>query len=376
MVVALILAGGSGERFWPKSRKKSPKHLLKIYGKKSLLTRTVERLEGLVGLEHIWVVTNQEQADLIKEAWKKDAVRDSRKIRKGGCLKKVASRRVHILIEPEARDTAAAIGLAALKMKKIYGPETIMLVVSADHWIGKTKDFKESLRRGIDLCRQEKGLVTVGVRAVRPEVGFGYIEKGRSHPAIPRVFKVKRFIEKPGLARAKKISRSSRYLWNSGIFVWKIEEILTAFKKYLPAGFKYLSQIEKGSGQPNKEKSILGIYRRVKKVSIDYGIMEKAENVWVVDGKFLWEDVGSWVAWSGLQKKGVSGNVLLGEVIPIKVKNSIVWSDKRLVAALGINNLIIVAEKDAVLVCGKEHSQEIKKIVARFRQKKKWQKYL
>ena len=376
MVVALILAGGSGERFWPKSRQKSPKHLLKIYGKKSLLTRTIERLEGLAGLEHVWLVTNQEQADLIKEDWKKDAVRDSRKIRKGGRLKKAASRRVHILIEPEARDTAAAIGLAALKMKKVYGPEVIMLVVSADHWIGKTKDFKESLCRGIDLCQQEKGLVTVGVRAVRPEVGFGYIEKGRPHPAISRVFKVKRFIEKPGLARAKKISRSSRYLWNSGIFVWKIEEILAAFKKYLPAGFKYLSQIEKMSGRPNKEKSILEIYRRVKKVSIDYGIMEKAENVWVVEGKFLWEDVGSWVAWSGLQKKGVSGNVLIGEVIPIKVKNSIIWSDKQLVAALGIDNLIIVAEKDAVLVCRKEHSQEIKKIVARFRQKKKWQKYL
>ena len=359
MVVALILAGGRGERFWPKSRKKSPKHLLKLYGKKSLLTQTVERLESLADPEHIWVVTNQEQANLIRDARRRDAVRNFR-----------------ILIEPEARDTAAAIGLAALKMKKIYGPETIMLVVSADHWIGKTKEFQESLRRSIDLCRQEKGLAAVGVKAVRPETGFGYIEKGRAHPAIPRVFKVKRFIEKPGLTRAKNFSRSSRYLWNSGIFVWKIEEILAAFKKYLPAGFKYLSQIEKESGRPNKQKSILEIYRRIKKVSIDYGIMEKAENVWVVEGKFSWEDVGSWAAWSGIQKKGASGNVLIGEVIPIKVKNSIIWSDKQLVAALGIDNLIIVVEKDAVLVCRKENSQEIKKITARIRQKKKWQKYI
>jgi len=352
MVIALILAGGRGERFWPKSRKKSPKHLLKLYGEQSLLIQTIKRLDGIVDSQNIWVITNPEQAALIKKT-------DKNRLP------------FRILIEPEGKNTAAAIGFASIKMKKIYGLEATMLVLSADHWIGKIKEFKNSLRRGINLASREKALITVGVKATRPETGFGYIEKRISYPGIPKVFKVKRFIEKPELTRAKKLCQSSRYLWNSGIFIWKIEDILAAFSKHLPVHFKLLSQIKSGTkkGQVNK------IYRRLKKISIDYGIMEKAKNVWVVEGRFLWDDVGSWTAWARLKKEGASGNILIGEIIPFKTHNSIIWSDKPLVATIGINNLIIIVNKDALLVCARDQTQDIKKIVAQLHQKKKWQRY-
>jgi len=355
MVIVLILAGGRGERFWPKSRKNFPKHLLKFYGQDSLFTQTIKRAKGLVKYEHIWVATNQTQAGLIKKSWK-------------------GKFPFHFLIEPEGRNTAAAIGLAAIRFKKSYGPEAVMVVLSADHRVGKTKEFKDSLRASIDLAEREKGLVTIGVKALRPEAGFGYLEKGDKHSFIAGAFRVKSFIEKPEISRAKKLLESSRYLWNSGIFVWTVEEILSAFKKHLPGHSKLLSQIEKK--RDYSSRALRNIYHRFESISIDYGIMEKAKNVWMMEGKFIWDDVGSWVSWARLKGKRAGKNITIGEVIPIDTKDSIIWSDKQLVAALGIKNLIVIADKDVVLVCAKDRAQEIKKIVSGLNQRKKWQRYV
>ncbi len=353
MITALVLAGGRGERFWPKSRKNNPKHLLRLSGKDCLLSQTIKRLTGIVKTEDIWVVTNQEQAVLIRKLWK-------------------GKPPFKLLTEPEGRNTAAAIGLAAVKMEKVYGSDTVMIVLSADHWVGKIGEFKNSLRRGINLVREENGLVSIGVKATRPETGFGYIEKGYSHPGIPGVFKVKRFIEKPELARAKKFYADSRYLWNSGIFIWKFKDILAAFNEYLPLHLKLLSQINAGF----KKEFIKKTYRQIKKVSIDYGIMERVRNVWTVEGNFLWEDVGSWTTWEKFQKKKASGNVLIGEIVPYETSNSLIWSNKQLVATLGIKNLVIIVDKDAILVCDKSRVQDIKLLVAKLKRKKNWQRYL
>lgn len=349
---AVILAGGSGERFWPESRAKKPKYTMKIMGSKSLIVQTVARLNGLIPKKNILVVTTRDQAKVIR-----------------GELKGTIGDK-NILIEPVCRDTAAAIGLASICVKK-KNPEATMVVLPADHYIRDTKGFKMAIKNAVNIAQKGR-LVTLGINPTFPSTGYGYIEvKGHGSRSKGKAgyFEVKRFVEKPNRLFAERFLKSKKFFWNAGIFAWKADVVLDSMKRYMPDLYKSLVKIEKGTNASS-------VYKGLKKVSIDYGIMEKAKNKALISAKFDWTDLGSWFSLAELHKKDKENNAIRGLNIGYKTKNSAVFTSKNhLVATVGIKNLVIVHTDDATLVADISRAQEVKKIVE-FMRKKGLKKYL
>lgn len=331
-IYAVIMAGGSGERFWPKSRRAMPKQLLALVSKKSMIEETIARLRGLVPKNKIIIVTNKLQKKLIKEKTK--------------CK--------NIIAEPVSKNTAPCIAVSA----KIIDPDSVMVVLPADHYIKDVKRFKKVLKRAIDIASREDVLVTLGIKPGQPHTGYGYLEKGEK--IGDSLFKVKRFTEKPNLRLAKKYIRSGKFLWNSGMFIWKVRTIKEEIAKYLPR----LSEL-------CEKQSINNIYKKAENISIDYGVMEKTDRAVVLEACFNWDDVGNWAS---LNK--YCNNMLRGEVIVKDVNNSTIITDRALVGAIGVRDLIIVVTKDAVLVCPKERVEEVKDIVGMLKRKRRYKKYL
>lgn len=350
---AVILAGGSGTRFWPLSRETTPKQMLRVFGDLTMVQQTVSRLGEAVPLANIYIVTGQKYAyDIRSQLLEVDC--------SGG---------VKLLNEPEGKNTAPAIGFAAAHIMK-KSPDAVMAVMPSDHIITKNDVFLKVLKQAKKLA--EKGyLTTIGIKPDRPETGYGYIQTGKSLLKVAGTgsFKVERFVEKPDVKTAKSYLKSGDYLWNSGIFVWRVKDILSEISRQMPDLYKGIVSMQKAIGKKDEETVVAEVFRGLKPVSIDYGVMEKAKKVAVVSADIGWSDMGSWRAIEDISEKDESGNIIAGNVIDIGSRDSIVYAGKRLVATVGLQDMVVVDTPDATLVCHKDHTQDVRKVVEELRKK-------
>ena len=342
-ITALIMAGGRGERFWPKSRKTMPKQFLSLTDDgKTMIQLTVERISSVVDMEDIYIATNKDYKELVRSQ-----------------LPGIPEE--NILCEPVGRNTAPCIGLGAVHMAKKYD-DAIMLVLPSDHLIKFNKMFLSVLKDSCDVAEKDRNLVTIGITPTYAETGYGYI-KFDSHVMEGRAYKVDRFVEKPSLEVAKEYLETEEYLWNSGMFVWKLSSILYNLERFMPETFAGLKRIQASIGTPEEEDVLRKEFAQFQSQSIDYGIMEKAENIYTVPGTFGWDDVGSWLAVERIRKSNEMGNVVSGNIITVGTHNCIIQGEKKLIAAVGLEDLIIVDTEDATLICAKDSTADIKKVL-------------
>lgn len=343
---ALIMAGGHGTRFWPLSREMMPKQMLKIVGSNTMIQDTVQRILPLVPLNHLYIATNEKHAENIDTQLKE--------------ISKIKSN-INFIVEPMGKNTAPAIAVAATYINEI-DPESIMVVLPADHVIQKKTEFLELLKQAERLAAQGY-LVTFGIKPTRPETGYGYIKAGKKTFAG---FNVDKFTEKPNLKTAQKYLKNPKYFWNGGIFVWQTKTILQEIKKYLPSLYEKLDFLRSA---PNQEEALKNFYSEIKPISIDYGIMEHTNKAVVIPADISWNDIGSWAAIDEVVEKDLNGNIIAGNVVDINSQNSIIYGGKELVATIGLNNMVVVSTDDAILICPKNKSQEVKNVVDKIKEK-------
>ncbi len=350
---ALIMAGGRGERFWPESRMNMPKQFLSLTGDgKTMIQLTVERISSLVAMEDIFIATNELYRDIVREQ-----------------LPGLPEE--NILCEPIGRNTAPCIGLGAVHIAH-KAKDALMFVLPSDHMIKYTAIFRQTLLDACEVAEKGDALVTLGITPDEPETGYGYIRFDPNR-VEGRAYAVERFVEKPDLETAKTYLASGEYLWNSGMFIWKVSSILASMKTYLPDMYEGLERIGASIGREDQDAVLDREFRAFRSVSIDYGIMEKAKNIFCLAGNFGWDDVGSWLAVSRIQKTNEFGNVVKGNVVTIGTSNSIIQGREKLIAAVGLKNIVIVDTEDAVLICDKESAGDIKKVLENLRICNKYQ---
>jgi mannose-1-phosphate guanylyltransferase len=346
---AVIMAGGRGERFWPKSRKELPKQFLPLVEEKSLLQQSYERVLDFVDQRNILIVTGREHLDLARAQ-----------------LPHLP--KANFLAEPQGRNTAPCIGLAAIHICK-RDPKAVMLVFPADHLVQGREDFIRSMTRALKLASNTDNLVTIGIIPTRPETGYGYIEReDNPFPGAPPAYLVHRFVEKPVYQNALQYLRSGKYLWNSGIFAWKASLILEKMQKHLPDLYQGLMEISAHLGCEEEEDVLNRIFPTLPHISIDYGILEKETDLVVVQGDFGWDDLGSWSALAECFPKDGTKTVSMGQHVGIDTTDCLVYGRDALIATLGVENLVIVQEKDVVLVCSKNRTQEVKNLVLKIKE--------
>lgn len=343
------MAGGGGTRFWPLSRKEIPKQLLNLSGKGIMVNETIDRMSQFIEKENIFIVTNVTQAQLMLTKTEGRIQRD------------------HILAEPAARNTAACIGYAAIEILNKYG-DGIMCIVPSDHYIEKEDVFADELKAAMTAAEVSDKLVTIGITPTFPSTGYGYIkyEKDKPSDLCSTYFPVQEFVEKPDLETAEVYVEDGSFLWNSGMFVWKASTILRYFETLLPDIYACLLEIADAMNTEHEQEVIDRVYPTIPKISIDYGIMERAEDVIVLKGDFGWNDVGSFETLESLYEKDSAGNVIFanGETpLLIDTQNCTVYAEKRLIATIGVENLIVVETEDAVLVADKNRAQDVKMVV-------------
>ena len=345
----VIMAGGSGTRFWPLSRQLFPKQLLRIIGEETLIQQTMRRVVNRTPPDRVMISTNPAQAESIRvqlREWK-DALRDN------------------FVLEPEGRNTAPAIALVALELVR-RDPDAVMLVVPADHIVNGQKDFDAAVSLASMLA--ENGLlVTFGIKPIRPETGYGYIKPNRKI-ILAKQGKLKghpvgRFVEKPNALKASQYVKAGGYYWNSGMFVWRAATILAEIRRYQPVLFRGIEDIGRLVEQGAPRTAIDEKYRKLPSVSIDTGVMERSKKAAVVPVNFRWSDVGSWGSLDEVAKKDKTGNVIGGRVVDIGSQRSIVYGDRRVVATIGLTDMVVVDTPDATLVCPKSRAQDVKKVV-------------
>lgn len=342
---AVIMAGGRGTRFWPRSRDRKPKHLLDILSERTIVQETVDRIRPLVPPERILIVTGRAHAAELASQ-----------------LPEIPAE--NILIEPMGRNTAPCIGLAALHVRR-FEPDGVMAVLPADHRIADGGRFLEVLRAAAEAAAPGRSLVTIGIAPTAPETGYGYLELGEEEGAVrgEAVWRVRSIREKPDRETAKAFLAEGRYAWNSGMFVWTAAAILAAIGQWLPDLSAGLDRIDEALGTDGESSVLEAVYPALPSISIDYGVMEKAGNVLVLRGEFGWSDVGSWDALWEVSPKDPAGNVWKGTVAAAGTKNTLVVSGKRLVALAGVEDLIVVDTEDALLVCRRGDSQRVREVV-------------
>ncbi len=345
----VIMAGGSGTRFWPLSRHLFPKQLLRIGGEHTLIQQTMQRVLGCAPASNVLISTNAAQADLIRTQlvdWKEDLANG-------------------FLLEPEGRNTAPAIALAAIEVLA-RDPNGLMLVVPADHVVTGQRDFGAAVQLASQLA--SKGyLVTFGIKPIRPETGYGYIKpNGKSllgKRGKLRGYVVQKFVEKPNARKAAQYLKAGNYFWNSGMFIWRAATIMEEIGLHQPAIKASMDRIRKLRTEGASKQQIDEVYRRIAPVSIDNGVMERSSKAAVVPVRFKWSDVGSWGSLDEVAEKNRGGNVVTGRVIDIDSTQSIVYADRRVVATIGLQDMVVVDTPDATLVCPKSRAQDVKKIV-------------
>ena len=351
---AVIMAGGVGTRFWPRSRERSPKQFLEILGGGTMIENTLSRLKPLVDPNDMYVVTNRVQAEMVKRLVP-------------GMLPS------NVLAEPIGRNTAACIGLAALWIHRV-DPDGVMVVSPADHIVQNTEEFIRILKLAVRVAHEKDALVTIGIKPTHPETGYGYIQSAeeeidRNEFRAEGVYRVKTFAEKPNLETAEKFLQSGDFLWNSGIFVWKASVILREIELHLPDLHEQLHDIQETVGTSVYEQTLEHAYRIIRSISIDYGVMEKAGNVFVVKGDFGWSDVGSWDEVVRLTPGDENGNSIRGRTVVMDSRSNYIDAGNKIVATIGVEDLIIISTDDAVIVCKKGRSQEVKEVVDFIRRK-------
>jgi len=348
---AVIMAGGKGERFWPLSTSKHPKQLLALVGDKALIAQAVERLEGLIPPENVFVVTN---ADLV------DATRAAAPMLPSG----------NVVGEPIGRDTAAAVACGGA-LVAARDPDGVFAVLTADQVMGNLDVFKATLRGGMDLAEVSDILVTIGIQPTFPSTGFGYIESGEDFGEAEGVqFKrAVRFVEKPDAETAQRYLDTGKFFWNSGMFIWSVPALLNAFAAHCPEMKKLMDELTVYAARGEIFQGLGKIYPTLGKISVDYALMEKADNIVMACGTFAWDDVGSWPALEGHFPKDAGGNTLIGTCEQIDSKNNIIYSKDRLTAVIGAENLVVVQAEGVTLVCPKDRAQDIKAMVTLLREK-------
>ncbi len=343
---AVIMAGGSGTRFWPASREHLPKQFLKITSNRTMLEETVERVKQLTQLDQVYTVVGRIHADVTGQL--------------------LASPAVKTLIEPVGRNTAACIGLAALHVKQSFEDEPVV-VLPADHFIADVGGFAETIRAAAEIARTG-AIITLGITPTRPETGYGYIQtadkKGQSldHP----YFAVERFVEKPDYETALGYLSRGNYLWNSGIFVFTARAILSEIETCMPELYSGLKEIEKAIDKPDYDAVVDRVYAQLPSISIDYGVMEKTTKpIYVFKADFGWSDVGSWQALYELRSSEYDGegNLLLGDALTVDAKRNLVYSrTERKIALLGVEGLVVVDTPDMLMVANLDRSQDVKRL--------------
>lgn len=344
---AVIMAGGKGTRFWPRSREKMPKHLLDIISSKTIIRETVERLIPFIPPENILIVTGKSHAGELADQ-----------------LPEIPEE--NIIIEPVGRNTAPCIGLAALYVEK-KAADDVMIVLPADHFIADTDCFLGTLAAAAETARQGNNIITIGIEPTAPETGYGYIEQGSLKTTVQGkdIYEVRSIREKPAFEQACRFVELGGFCWNSGIFIGKASTILSALQKWLPALYEGLQEIKSALGTEEGKNVINRVYRSTEAVSIDYGVMEKADNVLIIRGDFGWCDVGSWDALWEISQKDTAGNAVTGAgtFIGLEAENSLVYSSRKLVVLAGVKDIIVVETDDALLICRRGASQDVKKVV-------------
>lgn len=343
MNYAVILAGGIGSRFWPFSRELQPKQFMQAIGDRSLLQATIGRLKNIIRPENTYIVTNKIYLYEIKKQIGGFHIPEK-----------------NIILEPEGKNTAPAIGLCARLIAQI-DQDAVLVVLPSDHYIKNLNKFRATLRKAV-ACAQQDFLVTIGIRPKNPSIGYGYIKigqpvKSRGHQG----YFVERFLEKPTSSKAKKYVASKKYFWNSGIFVWKISVFLNELKLYLPKLHSQLMLI-------NSKDDINKIWHQIKPVSVDYGIMEHSKRITLIPANFHWTDLGSWDALNEVFPKDNQGNIIQADSLNLNTKKTCIFSrSNRLISTIGVKDLIIADTPDALLICDKHKAQEVKKIVERLK---------
>jgi mannose-1-phosphate guanylyltransferase len=365
---AVILAGGRGTRFWPRSRTRTPKQLLNIVGKETMLQQTVKRLLPVFPASRMWVVTNAEQAAAVR-----------RNVPKLGAAR--------VLAEPVGRNTAAAIGLAAIHIAK-KDPDALMAVLPADHYIADAPRYHAVVRAALAVAARGPNLVVLGIPPTRPETGYGYIERAEEvdGQAGVLVHAVARFTEKPAQAKAEEYVASGRYYWNAGMFFWRVATFLDCLQRFLPATHDALLRIEKLLDTPRYAKALKRIYPQLENISVDYAVMERATvssassrpgeserlfGVFVLPADVGWSDIGSWAAVYELLARAPGENVSAGESAAIDASGNFLWSPKKFVAAVGVHDLIVVETPDALLVVPRDRAQDVGRVVKWLEERKR-----
>ncbi|RLD96246.1 MAG: mannose-1-phosphate guanylyltransferase [Aquificota bacterium] len=336
--VAVIMAGGGGVRLWPLSNPQTPKHMLPLFSQKSLLKETIERIAPFVGSEKVLIVTTRDMA--IEVAKEGDVPRE------------------RVIVEPRGRNTAPAVALSTLYVMNILGEEAIIIVLPADHHIEPPEALWSCLDKASKLAL-DGWLVTLGIPPTRPETGYGYMETGEM--LIPSALRVRRFTEKPSLEKAQKFLEEGNYYWNSGIFIWKAQTLWEELVRHLPEVALPLDKFRNTAWKVTVA-NLEALYSRFPNISIDHAVMEKSQRVAMVPANFQWCDVGSWASLWEILEKDHLGNVSRGLAQILETQDSLIWSQDIPVKVLGLNNLVVVATPQGVLVCPMEKSQEIKKL--------------
>ncbi|MDK2856997.1 MAG: mannose-phosphate guanylyltransferase [Verrucomicrobiota bacterium] len=355
---AVIMAGGKGERFWPLSTSKHPKQLLALVGDRPLIAQAVDRLDSLIPPENVFVVTN---ADLVEAARAAVPMLPPE----------------NIVGEPIGRDTAAAVACGGALIAA-RDPQAVFAVLTADHVMGDPDVFRATLRGGMDLAEQNEILVTIGIRPTSPQTGFGYIESGEDFQVLENVQfkKAVRFVEKPDAETAQHYLNAGTFFWNSGMFIWSVPTLSRAFAAHCPGMKQLMDELKEYAARGEIHRGLEKIYPTLGKISIDYALMEKADNIVMACGTFAWDDVGSWPALENHFSPDENGNTLIGTCEQIDSKNNIIYSKDRLTAVIGAENLVVVQAEGVTLVCPKERAQDIKKMVAALKEKGSFEELL
>lgn len=345
-IYAVLMAGGVGTRFWPRSRAKNPKQVLNIVDHHTMIQSTYKRLKGIVGSSNVVVVTNQAQKKIIRKQIR--SLKDE-----------------NFIIEPFGRNTAPCIGLAAIRILQETS-DSLMVVLPADHLISDVKEFRTVLHNAADFAQEKGGIITLGIEPTYPATGYGYIQKGKQVKDFTNsaIFKVKTFAEKPNPETAERFLNSGDFYWNSGIFIWKASTILNEIGDKLPELYEGLMEIKKRIGKSDYRKTVENVYRRIRGISIDYGVMQTAAEVYLIPTNMGWNDVGSWEVVHQISQKDKEDNA--GEFkhfFQIDSKGNYIYAPKKLVALVGIEDLVLVETRDAILISKKSRSEEIKEIV-------------
>jgi mannose-1-phosphate guanylyltransferase / mannose-6-phosphate isomerase len=335
MNYAVILAGGVGSRFWPFSRELEPKQFMKIIGQSSLLQATIQRLKGVVDPAHTYIITNKIYFYEVKAQVAKFRIPDK-----------------NIILEPEGKNTAPAVGLCAKLISQI-DQDAVLLVLPSDHYIKNVGNFKKTLKKAI-ACAKNNLLVTLGIKPTSPSTGYGYIKVNKKRDGY---WQVDKFLEKPDLSKAKKYFKNQSFYWNSGMFIWKASVLLEEVKSYLPGLHAHLQLI-------NSVDDIPVVWPKIEAISVDYGIMEYSKRIALIASDFYWTDLGSWEALSEIFPKDKKGNIVSGDTLNLDSQGVCVFSrGNRLVSTIGIKDAVIADTPDALLVCDRDRTQDVKKLV-------------